>query len=655
MKKKITLWIELFTMVCFSLLMAGTTVCAGSWTYPVPGGRNGCPIHCGCSTHKGAHDGMDIIAPQGTNILAAESGTVICSNNSQTGKYDMCPTCKMNGGGFHVEIQHGNSLKSVYCHMSRVDVYNGQWVNKGQVIGAVGQTGFAFGAHLHFMVAYGTGQHAYWDNNVFHNPADYISQHTHSYSWHTTKNPTCTLTGIRTYSCACGHSYNETIAALGHSYSSKKIPQTENSDGYTLHTCSRCRHSYKDQYVYAPKLNADGWYYCDVLPSSITGTNYVIQYSGTDTKIQTTHPGNGYKEVGIDHIEWRNSGAQYETNTDLPVSDARILVYSGYYHWCGPNAGAEGNYESTGKFNHYDEIAANRVNAKYLGNDAGHPYYYIYWPGNSNKVGCQSGVSCDGKWGSHGARCFAWYKRNIYQDRVSVTFKKYIKDTGWMSEKDSNVGTVKYRFKKKTTDKPAGGNGNLPLPDGGAGIKPESGGQTRPDNGSGTPNQKPVQIMKANLDRIVLKTGQTTWKVKILNLPAGDRIVSWKSTDKKIVKVNQNGQIKAQKKTGTAQIIVTSQNGQKVIINVKVQKKAVKTKRISGLPEKITLPAGTKKALRPIVTPITSEQKITYHSSNKRVATISQKGVIKAKKQGKAKITVRSGSKKVVLTVKVKK
>lgn len=93
---------ELFAVFCFSFLIAGTTAYAGSWTYPVPGGRNGCPIHCGCSTHGGAHDGMDIIAPQGTNILAAESGTVICSNNSQTGKYDTCPTCKMNGGGFHV-------------------------------------------------------------------------------------------------------------------------------------------------------------------------------------------------------------------------------------------------------------------------------------------------------------------------------------------------------------------------------------------------------------------------------------------------------------------------------------------------------------------------------------------------------------------------
>ena len=53
------------------------------------------------------------------------------------------------------------------------------------------------------------------------------------------------------------------------------------------------------------------------------------------------------------------------------------------------------------------------------------------------------------------------------------------------------------------------------------------------------------------------------------------------------------------------------------------------------------------------VTPVTSKEKVTYSSSNKKVATVSSKGVIKAKKAGTAKITVKSGSKKVVVTVKV--
>ena len=58
--------------------------------------------------------------------------------------------------------------------------------------------------------------------------------------------------------------------------------------------------------------------------------------------------------------------------------------------------------------------------------------------------------------------------------------------------------------------------------------------------------------------------------------------------------------------------------------------------------------------LAPILTPITTQQKVTYKASNKKVCTVSKKGLLTAKKKGTAKITVQSGSKKVVVTVKVK-
>lgn len=59
-------------------------------------------------------------------------------------------------------------------------------------------------------------------------------------------------------------------------------------------------------------------------------------------------------------------------------------------------------------------------------------------------------------------------------------------------------------------------------------------------------------------------------------------------------------------------------------------------------------------ALKPVVKPFTSKQKVTYTSSNKKVATVSSKGVVTGKKKGTAKITVKSGSKSVKVTVKVK-
>lgn len=60
-----------------------------------------------------------------------------------------------------------------------------------------------------------------------------------------TKQPTCTDTGIRTYTCSCGDSYTETIAALGHHYQSSVTKQpTATAEGVMTYTCIRCGHSY---------------------------------------------------------------------------------------------------------------------------------------------------------------------------------------------------------------------------------------------------------------------------------------------------------------------------------------------------------------------------------------------------------------------------
>lgn len=55
------------------------------------------------------------------------------------------------------------------------------------------------------------------------------------------------------------------------------------------------------------------------------------------------------------------------------------------------------------------------------------------------------------------------------------------------------------------------------------------------------------------------------------------------------------------------------------------------------------------------MTPVTSKNKVTYKTSNKKIATVSSKGVIKAKKAGTSTITVKSGSKTVKVKVKVTK
>ena len=67
----------------------------------------------------------------------------------------------------------------------------------------------------------------------------------HSYTSKVTKAATCTAEGTKTYTCSCGRSYTEKIAAAGHKYSSKVTAPTCTAGGYTTYTCSVCNDSYK--------------------------------------------------------------------------------------------------------------------------------------------------------------------------------------------------------------------------------------------------------------------------------------------------------------------------------------------------------------------------------------------------------------------------
>ena len=167
----------------------------------------------------------------------------------------------------------------------------------------------------------------------------------------------------------------------------------------------------------------------------------------------------------------------------------------------------------------------------------------------------------------------------------------------------------------------------------------------------GTPLKATIKV---NMSTVPLKVKQTTTKLKVSGLANGDAVASYTSSNKKVFTVDKNGKIKAGKKKGSAKLTITLKSGLKKTITVKVQKTTVKTKKIQGLQKNITLKKGAKTTLKPVLNPLTSQQKIKYTSSRKKVATVSSKGVIKAKKAGKTTITVKSGSKKYKITVKVK-
>ena len=168
-----------------------------------------------------------------------------------------------------------------------------------------------------------------------------------------------------------------------------------------------------------------------------------------------------------------------------------------------------------------------------------------------------------------------------------------------------------------------------------------------------TVGSKLTPTIKLNATSIKLKVKQSTTKVQVSGLAAGDRVQSWTTSNKKVATVASGGKITA-KKVGKAKITVILTSGKKAVVNVTVQKTAVKTTKISGLKKRVSLKRKQKLTLKPVISPITSVEKVTYKSSNKKVATVSSKGVITAKKKGTAKITVKSGKKSYTVTVKVK-
>ena len=164
--------------------------------------------------------------------------------------------------------------------------------------------------------------------------------------------------------------------------------------------------------------------------------------------------------------------------------------------------------------------------------------------------------------------------------------------------------------------------------------------------------------IKVNASSFSLKTKQKTTAFKVSGLANGDSIVSWKSSDPKIVKVsgksNGTSVITAGGKTGKATITITLKSKLTKKITVKVQKSAVATTGISGLSKTLTLKKGKSTTLKPVIAPITSTDKVAYQSSNKKVATVTAKGKVTARKKGNAVITVKSGKKTVKCKVFVK-
>ena len=118
----------------------------GSLVWPVPAGSISQFFHAG-------HLAVDIAADYGSQVLAAQDGVVVSAG------------WRSNGGGYVIEIDHGNGMQTVYNHLGSIWVTTGQAVFAGQGIAGVGCTGLCTGPHVHFVVIV---------NGVIDNPQRYF-------------------------------------------------------------------------------------------------------------------------------------------------------------------------------------------------------------------------------------------------------------------------------------------------------------------------------------------------------------------------------------------------------------------------------------------------------------------------------------------------
>ena len=96
-------------------------------------------------------------------------------------------------------------------------------------------------------------------------------------------------------------------------------------------------------------------------------------------------------------------------------------------------------------------------------------------------------------------------------------------------------------------------------------------------------------------------------------------------------------------------------SGLQAKIQVKVQKDPVQTASIRISKKNLLIKEGFRQKLTPVILPVTSRETVKYTSSSTAVVRVSKSGVITARKTGKARITIRSGKKKAVIYVTVKK
>ena len=167
-----------------------------------------------------------------------------------------------------------------------------------------------------------------------------------------------------------------------------------------------------------------------------------------------------------------------------------------------------------------------------------------------------------------------------------------------------------------------------------------------------------ISVNKVTLsaNRASISIGQTmTLRASVSPENASNKKITWKSSDSKIATVSSSGVVKGVKK-GTATITATTVDGNK-IAKCTITVKPISVKSVKLGKKTASVKKGKKLTLKATVSPSNATNKaVSWTSSNKKIATVSSKGVVKGVKKGKATITVttKDGKKTAICKVTVK-
>ena len=154
-----------------------------------------------------------------------------------------------------------------------------------------------------------------------------------------------------------------------------------------------------------------------------------------------------------------------------------------------------------------------------------------------------------------------------------------------------------------------------------------------------TPTVDPI-----NPSTVIITKGKTT----ILKPDSSWKNVKYSLSNKKVATVDKKGKVKAAA-AGIAKITVKS-GSESIVYTITVPG----TTAIKGIKSSVSIKKGKRYTLKPKLSYTEKADKVTYKSSNKKIATVSKKGVIKGKKKGTATITIKSGKITKKCKVKVK-